>query len=79
MRIASPRLRIDPAVSTVPADQASDLGKLIYANSITLTPGTVSAHLESGAIHVHALTAAALEALQEGEMARRVNTLEHGT
>lgn len=78
-RIASPRLRIDPAVSTVPADQASDLGKLIYANSITLTPGTVSAHLESGAIHVHALTAAALEALQEGEMARRVNTLEHGT
>lgn len=79
LRIASPRLRIDPAVSTVPEHQASDLAKLIYANSITLTPGTVSTHLESGTIHVHALTAAALETLQEGEMARRVSVLERGT
>jgi multicomponent Na+:H+ antiporter subunit E len=45
---------ISPQVIMVTADQKSDLGIVIYANSITLTPGTVSIDLEGNQISVHA-------------------------
>ena len=35
--------------------QKSDIGKVIFANSITLTPGTISVHLDEKGILVHAL------------------------
>ena len=37
---------ISPRVFHTTADQKSDLGRTVYANSITLTPGTVSIELE---------------------------------
>lgn len=75
-RIVDPRLPISPTVDKVPAD-LSDLGKVIYANSITLTPGTVSINVtEDGGIIVHSLTRAGIEQLKEGEMYRRVKSLE---
>jgi len=77
-RIVDPKLPISPTVDKVPAD-LSDLGKVIYANSITLTPGTVSINLtEDGGIIVHSLTRAGIEQLKEGEMYRRVKSLERG-
>lgn len=56
MHALSPKLRLSPKMVTVPAYQASDLGKVIFANSITLTPGTVSVDLHENDILVHALT-----------------------
>jgi len=51
---------------------------VIYANSITLTPGTVTLDLEEGHVTVHALTREGAQALASGEMDGRVTALEEG-
>ena len=58
------------------SSQKSDLGLVIYANSITLTPGTVSVDVEPGEILVHALSRDAARELEIGEMDRRVSKVE---
>jgi len=75
-RILSPSLPISPNVFTLKASQRTDLGRVIFANSITLTPGTISIDLQGDTIGVHALTQEAAETLQTGEMDRRVTDLE---
>jgi multicomponent Na+:H+ antiporter subunit E len=77
-RVLSPGLPIAPRMIRVPAEQRSDLGLAIFANSITLTPGTVSVELEDGRILVHALSAEAADDLLSGEMGRRVRGVEGG-
>lgn len=67
---------ISPSVFKVKANQKTDLGIVIYANSITLTPGTVSIDLEDNEITVHALTHETAEDLLTGEMDRRVCKVE---
>ena len=74
--ILSPRLRISPRLLRLKALQESELGQVIFANSITLTPGTVTLNLQDGELLVHALTAASAEELREGAMNRRVRSLE---
>ena len=74
--VLSPRLRIDPVLETVPSSQKSDLGKVIYANSITLTPGTLSTSVTADGIEVHALTRRGMDELKEGGMDRRVTQVE---
>jgi multicomponent Na+:H+ antiporter subunit E len=66
-RALGPRSAVQPVVFDTPATQRTDLGLVIHANSITLTPGTVSLELNQGAIRVHALHAdVAKEATQSG-------------
>lgn len=74
-RILDPKLPISPTVAQVPAE-LSDVGKVIYANSITLTPGTVSINLSNNQIVVHALTHETMDDLEAGEMYRRVRRLD---
>lgn len=76
VRILRPRLSISPRVIEVLASQRTDVGHVIYANSITLTPGTVSIHTEGNMISVHALTREAADGVLSGEMGRRVSRLE---
>ena len=71
-RVLSPGPDISPRYIDVPLPQKSDLGRVIYANSITLTPGTVSVELDRQSIKVHALSKEGAEDLASGEMARRV-------
>ena len=75
-RILSPRASISPRIVRVTPSQKTDLGRVLYANSITLTPGTVSILVDASAITVHAITREAAEALETGEMDRRVTRLE---
>ncbi len=75
-RVIDPRLPISPNLLRVKATQKTDLGRVSYANSITLTPGTVSVRVEGDLILVHALTREAAEALAKGEMDRRVTKIE---
>lgn len=71
------RYPISPTMSEVPMTQTTRLGKTIYANSITLTPGTVSVRLEpNGKLLVHALTADSMDDLKAGGMDARVTGLE---
>ena len=76
LRIVSPRLPIRPRVIRVRAGQRTDIGRVIYANSITLTPGTVTVDTEGDHITVHALTPEAAEGVLSGEMDRRVTRVE---
>ena len=74
--IVHPRLPISPTLTTVQSTQKTDLGRMVFANSITLTPGTISVVVGRGEILVHALTADAAQGLCAGEMDRRVTELE---
>ncbi|WP_237057088.1 Na+/H+ antiporter subunit E [Microbulbifer sediminum] len=67
---------ISPVSAWVPARLHTDMGKVLYANSITLTPGTVAVDIDGEEILVHALTAEGLEDLRRGEMERQVRDLE---
>tara|TARA_R110000868_G_scaffold189569_5_gene432605 strand:- start:772 stop:1245 length:474 start_codon:yes stop_codon:yes gene_type:complete len=67
---------ISPCVTSVPLDQTSEIGKVIYANSITLTPGTVAMNMDNNSVQIHSLTIQSMQELQQGEMARQVNQLE---
>ncbi len=75
-RILDPKLPIHPLLIRLPASQKSELGHVIYANSITLTPGTVSVQVEVGEILVHAIAEEPAEALRQGDMDRRVSAVE---
>jgi len=70
--ILRPGRSISPQMVDLPLPQRSNLGRVIYANSITLTPGTVSVHLGKDTITVHALSKQGVDDLGRGEMASRV-------
>jgi len=67
---------ITPTVKVIKASQTTDVGKVIYANSITLTPGTVALGLVNDEIMVHALIQENIESLESGDMDSRVSKLE---
>jgi multicomponent Na+:H+ antiporter subunit E len=76
--ILHPRLPIEPRLFRIPSTQRTPLGRVIYANSITLTPGTVTVDVDErdGTMLIHSLTTVAYEGLLTGEMDRRVADLE---
>lgn len=75
-RIWSPSLPISPTMYILKTSQPGELGQVIYANSITLTPGTVTVRLDGGDILVHAIARDVGDDLAGGEMDRRVTQLE---
>ena len=76
-RVFSPTLDIKPILKAIPSLQKTELGRVIYANSITLTPGTVAINIaKNGDVLVHALHADVLADLEEGTMGERVSRLE---
>ncbi len=75
-QVLSPSLPISPTLIKVTARQKTALCQVIFANSITLTPGTISIDLDQGMITVHALTAAAAADVEDGAMNRRVAAVE---
>ncbi len=60
----------------IKVSQKTPLGTVIYANSITLTPGTLTIEVDQGDFFVHALCDSSLNELDIGEMDRRVADLE---
>lgn len=71
-RVFGPRSKVSPRVIDIRPPQRTDLGLVIYANSITLTPGTVSMEVTPERIRVHALTPEGADDLIAERMARRV-------
>lgn len=74
--ILSSSMPIKQKLFNVPYTQRTDLGQVIFANSITLTPGTVTVETEDGHFLVHALSYSHddLEAL--ADMDRHVRAAE---
>jgi len=71
-----------PVLFTTPASQATAAGIATYANSITLTPGTVTIEVEDTGggtrFLVHAVDRPFAEDVESGDMDRRVSALEGG-
>jgi multicomponent Na+:H+ antiporter subunit E len=76
--ILDPRLPISPALARFRPSQTSALGLVTHANSITLTPGTVTIEAGHDEFVVHALTRAGAAGLAGSEMDRRVRRFEGG-
>jgi len=74
--ILKPGMPIQPHIFSTIATQKSDVGQTIYANSITLTPGTVTVGVDDDHFEVHALTNEAADGVKSGDMDRRVSALE---
>ena len=73
--ILSPTLALSPRMVRVKATQSTDVGVVIYANSITLTPGTVTVDIDGDELLVHAITQDMADGLTGGDMGDRVTAL----
>lgn len=78
LRILNPRLPISPTLTRFKPTQKTDLGLVIHANSITLTPGTIAVQVGRNEFLVHALTVEGAATLAGSEMDRRVSEMESG-
>ena len=74
--ILDPRLPISPTLVRFRPSQTSSVGLATHANSITLTPGTITVEAEHGEFLVHALTREAAAGVVDSEMDRRVSRLD---
>lgn len=71
-RVWTPSLPIRPTWGRLDIRVDTPMQKTLYANSITLTPGTLTAEVGDDYFLVHALSEEGLEELRGGEMERRV-------
>lgn len=73
--VLSRDLIISPSIFRVKAENLSQIVRVAYANSITLTPGTVAIDVGDDWIEVHALTDETRNDLLAGNMGKRVRTI----
>jgi multicomponent Na+:H+ antiporter subunit E len=76
--ILDPKLPISPIMVPFRSALKTDLCRVIYANSITLTPGTITTGTEGKVFRIHALTWHDVDGREEDEMEHRVRDLEPG-
>lgn len=71
-------LELTPRLFRVRSDQKTDLGRTMFANSITLTPGTVTIAVDGDDMIVHALLDSMSDAAGIAEMSRRAGRAVEG-
>ncbi len=54
-RVLSPKIPLHPGIVKIHTDLEGDFGKLTLANSITLTPGTLSIDIVDDHLYVHVI------------------------
>lgn len=54
--VLSPDLPVKPGIVTVRTRLVSPMGRMLLANSITLTPGTLTVDLDGDELHIHWVT-----------------------
>ena len=74
--ILHPRLPIQPQTLTTKPSQKTSAALAIHANSITLTPGTISVDINDDEILVHAITNVAAQGILNGDIDKQVSKLE---
>ena len=68
--------QVEPETFTVKVSQVTDVAKVTYANSITLTPGTVTTKMQKDVFEVHALNSDFGNDVRTNEMDKKVTWLE---
>lgn len=76
--VLRPEIKLAPKMIRVPANQPSDLTRVIFANSVTLTPGTVTVDVREDCLLIHALDESFADEASIGEMGRKATGLEAG-
>ena len=66
----------DPQNFRVKSSQKTEAGRVTYANSITLTPGTVTTVLDGDILEVHSLSSDMADVVKSGAMDKKVSWLE---
>lgn len=74
--LVQPSMPLSITVEIVETTQKTDLGRVVHANSITLTPGTVTIEIDENKFLVHAITDSSAAGLHSGDMDRRVTAVE---
>ena len=74
--ILHPRLPVSPTMTRVIASQRSTVGIATYANSITLTPGTITTGVKGNVLTVHGLVRDGAADVEAGGMDARVSRFE---
>ncbi|MGQ0525472.1 MAG: Na+/H+ antiporter subunit E [Betaproteobacteria bacterium] len=74
--VLHPRLPVSPRLVRFKPSQRTPVGLVTHANSITLTPGTLTVEAEQESFLVHTLTRTGAAGLEGSEMDRRVSRLE---
>lgn len=64
--------KVSPALAKVPVKNMSDKHHVLYANSITLTPGTLSVDVSPNEVTVHALQEQSIKDLEDGQMENKI-------
>lgn len=70
------KLPISPTLVRFKASQKTDVGLVLHANSITLTPGTITIETHGKEFLVHGLTRGSAQAVVGSEMDQRVTACE---
>lgn len=74
--VLDPKLPINPQSLWIEGSQKTDTALAIHANSITLTPGTISLEVDGKKIHVHAISDDAAQGVKDGDIDKKVANLE---
>jgi multicomponent Na+:H+ antiporter subunit E len=74
--ILDPKLPISPTLVRFTPTQKTDVGLVIHAQSITLTPGTITIEAQPHEFLVHGLTREGAHGCIDSEMDRRVRACE---
>ena len=70
------RYRLTPTLVTFRADLNTDFGRFLLANSITLTPGTITVQVKGARLTVHCLDKSMLDTSDDGVFQRWIRKLE---
>ena len=74
--IISPKYDVEPVLVTFCSGLKSDLAKTVLANSITLTPGTITVELTEDEFKVHCLDKDMAEGLADSVFVRLLKKME---
>lgn len=75
--ILSEKEEVQPVVVSFPLKMKTSMGKTLMANSITLTPGTITVSLEKDQYTVHCLDDSMAEGLDSSDFVKGIDKLEY--
>ncbi|MDZ4655145.1 MAG: Na+/H+ antiporter subunit E [Coriobacteriia bacterium] len=71
-RVLDPRMPIDPVIITYRGSMQRDVSRVALANSITLTPGTLTVDVDENTFTVHCLAEEFADSIVSGAFERKV-------
>lgn len=70
------RIPIKPAVVKIKVSFKTDVAKAVLANSISLTPGTITAAIEGDEFYIHCLSKEMIDGIESSSFVKLLRTME---